>query len=62
MVTRAFRAMGWAAIGYELKKDNDLMDIMSARGYLAALSYALKLKPGHGVMLAPVCSSYVACK
>ncbi len=63
-VTRAMQQGGLSAVGYELKKKRKFMDIMSAEGFLCAVSYILKLKHATGSLLAPVCSSWVppTCK
>ena len=58
-VTRAFRDAGLSALSYELKQDRTYQNILTDPGFIAAMVYILKLKPGACMLAAPVCSSWV---
>ena len=44
-VTRAFQGAGYAAVGFEILKDPDWMDIMTNKGMLTALALCVHLVP-----------------
>ena len=58
-VTRAMQRSGRCAFAYELNNDPLWQNMNSAEGFLHALSLVLRLPPGGGVLMAPVCSSWV---
>ena len=54
-----FWKAGRRAVAYDVIYDDVFMDFNSARGYSHALYQVLRLEPGSGLTLAPVCSSWV---
>ena len=58
-VVRAFTEIGLAAYGFELKKDTIAMDLLSAPGFLFAISLGLRTLRGGFSLFAPVCSTWV---
>ena len=58
-VTNALRRSDGLAIAYERDDDPIGMDLCSDVGFLHAVHCPLRVRPGGGVLLAPVCSSWV---
>ena len=50
---------GRRAVAFDVRYDNVFMDFNSDCGYCHAIYQVLRLLPGAGLMLAPVCSSWV---
>ena len=58
-VTKAQWRAGRLAVAFELLDDDVWGNILTAPGYLNAVTLALKLMPGGGSLAAIVCSSWV---
>ena len=59
-ITRAFQGVGYTAVGFEILKDPDWMDIMTNQGMLTALTLTLALVTPWGLnWLGIVCSSWI---
>lgn len=58
-VTYAEMEAGRKALAFDIIYDDVFMDFNSGRGFAHALYQVLRLGPGSGLMMAPVCSSWV---